>query len=331
MPFADKPAPTFKKFFVLGTVIQLQVFGSNGERAIKEAVERLYDLDDKMSVFKEDSEISKINKNAGGLPQEVSTDTLFVMQKALEYSNLSNGAFDPTIRPLVSLWGFGTSDKKVPNLKDINEKLKLVNYQDIILDETNRTIKLCHSEQAIDCGGIAKGYAADAVKQVFLTNSITSAIINLGGNVLVLGQKNNETPWNIGIQNPLGPRGEYIGILSAADKSVVTSGNYERYFIRDGKRLHHLIDPKTGYPCENRVISVTVISDNSIDGDALSTCLYVMGLNKGLKLIETVSGVDAIIVTEDKQVYVTPGIRDSFKLSDQEFVYQAGMEWSGKR
>ncbi|GIM29537.1 FAD:protein FMN transferase [Clostridium polyendosporum] len=318
----NNEVPIIKEFYVLGTVIQLKVYGKKAEKAIEEAIRRLYEIDDKMSAFKEYSEVSKINKSAGRLHSEVSNDTYFVIKKAVQYSKLSEGAFDPTIRPIVSLWGINTSNARIPHKDEINNLLKLVNYGDVSLNDSNKTIKLNCENQCIDVGGIAKGYAADEVKNIFKKNKIQSALIDLGGNIFAYRSKPDGTQWNIGIQDPFSFTGEYGGIVSVKNKSIVTSGNYERYFIKDGKRFHHIIDPRTGYPSENGVISVTIISDYSIDGDALSTCAYVMGLDKGIKLIESLEGVDAIFITEDKKIHVTSGVKNNFKLCNSEFIYQ---------
>lgn len=317
--------PIMKEFYVLGTVIQLKVYGRKAEKAIQEAITRLYEIDDKMSAFKEYSEVSQVNKNAGKLHSRVSSDTYLVIKKAVQYSKLSEGAFDPTIRPIVNLWGVNTKNARVPGRDEINNALKLVNYEQLTLDDINNTIKLNYENQCIDVGGIAKGYAADEVKNILKKNKIRSAIIDLGGNIFAYGSKQDGTKWNIGIQDPFSFSGEYSGIVSVKDKSIVTSGNYERYFMKDGKRFHHIIDPRTGYPSENGVVSATIVSDYSIDGDALSTCAYVMGLDRGVELIECLEGVDAIFITEDKKIHVTSGIKDNFKLCNTEFMYENHM------
>ncbi|KMT23237.1 FAD:protein FMN transferase [Clostridium cylindrosporum] len=319
---SNKLVPIVREFYVLGTIIKLTVYGKNAEKAIEEAIERLQEIDDKMSVFKNYSDISNVNANAGILPQKVDIDTYFVIKKAVEYSELSGGAFDPTIRPLMDLWGFGKGKGQVPGKYIIKEKLNFVNYKNIILNKEDHTVMLKNKGQAIDFGGIAKGYAADEVKNIFLRNSIKHALIDLGGNLFVLGKKIDKTFWNIGIQHPLRMRGEYVGVINAANKSIVTSGNYERYFMVDGKRFHHILDPRTGYPSENGVISATIVSDFSIDGDALSTCLYVMGANEGIKFLESIDGVDGIVITEDKKVYTTSRVKDNFKLLSDEFIYE---------
>jgi thiamine biosynthesis lipoprotein len=321
--FVTKNTPKLtseRSFYALGTIINLKAFGKESERAINEAIQRLVDIDDKMSAFKNSSEISKINKNAGFPPQVVSNDTFYVIDKAITYSELSDGTFDPTIRPLVSLWGIGTNSERIPEKNEIEEKLKLVNYRDILLNKTDNYIGLKYQHQSIDVGGIAKGYAADEVINIFIKHDIKSAIVDLGGNIFVLGDKNNGSPWNVGIQNPFEPRGNHVGILSLKNKSIVTSGNYERFFMKNGESFHHIIDPKTGYPSKSKVISATIISDKSIDGDGLSTGVYIMGIDKAMKLIESLKGIDAIFITEDKNVYITSGINEHFKLSNKEFI-----------
>lgn len=317
-----KQKSVIKQFLALGTIIQLKVYGEKTEEAIDEVVNKLNDIDDKMSVFKEYSEASRINENAGKLPQKVSKDTYFLLKKAVEYSELLKGTFDPTIRPLVDLWGIGTENAKIPSESEIINKLKLVDYRDIILNEEESSIKLKNEGQKIDFGGIAKGYAADEVRSILEKNKIKSALIDLGGNIFALGKKSDGTAWNIGIQNPFNTRGECVGVINAINKSVVTSGNYERYFLRDGKRFHHIIDPQTGYPSDSEIISATIVSDKSLDGDGLSTGIYIMGLNESMKLIESLKNIDAIFITESKKVYVTSGIKGNFKLINKEFILE---------
>ncbi|MBU3189818.1 FAD:protein FMN transferase [Clostridium bowmanii] len=314
--------PVEKDTYLMGTIVQLKVYGGNAEKATQKALERIGDIENKMSVNMETSEITKLNDKAGKSGQKLSRDTYFVIDEAVKYSKLTEGAFDLSIEPIVKLWGIGTDKERVPSKNEIEEKLKLVNYKDIILDSKNSTVKLKRTGQAIDLGGIAKGYTADEVKKVLINNKISSALINLGGNVYAVGSKSDGTSWSIGVQNPLDTRGKYLGNLRVTDKSVVTSGNYERYFIVDGKRYHHIFDPKDGYPSENGIISTTIVSDKSIDGDVLSTSTYVLGLTKGLKLVESIKGVEAIFITSDKKVYVTSGLKDSFNLTDKEFIYE---------
>jgi thiamine biosynthesis lipoprotein len=150
--------------------------------------------------------------------------------------------------------------------------------------------------------------------------NIESALIDLGGNIYVHGAKPDGTPWNVGVQDPFKPRGEYIGILKLGDKSIVTSGSYEKYFVKDGEMFHHIIDPRTGYPANSRIVSATIISDDSLDGDGLSTGVYILGVEKSMKLIESLTGIDAIFVTEDRRVYATSGITNNFILTNDDFL-----------
>nr|WP_258881010.1 FAD:protein FMN transferase [Clostridium tagluense] len=307
---------------MMGTIVQLKVYGKNSEKATELALKRISDIESKMSVNIKSSEITKLNAKAGVSGEKLSVDTYSVIEKAVKYSKLTDGSLDATIEPIVKLWGIGTDKARIPSKSEIEEKLKLVDYKDIILDSKNSTVQLRRTGQAIDLGAIAKGYTADEIKKVLIDNKVNSALINLGGNVFAVGSKPDGTSWNIGIQNPLDTRGQYLGTISVTDKSMVTSGNYERYFIVDGKRYHHIFDPKTGYPSEAGLISTTIVSDNSIDGDALSTSTYIVGLSKGIKLIESIKGVEAIFVTSDKKVYVTAGLKDSFNLTNKEFTYE---------
>lgn len=320
----DNTKPVEKETYMMGTIINLKVYGKNAENATEKAIKRVEEIENKMSVNIEDSEISKLNSKAGVSAEKLSADTYSVIEKAVKYSKLTEGAFDPTIEPIVKLWGIGTDAERVPSDVEINEKLKLVDYKDIILNDKDSTAKLKRISQAVDLGAIAKGYTADEIKGILLENKISSAIINLGGNIYAMGHKVDGTDWNIGIQNPLDTRGEYLGTVSVSDKSVVTSGNYERFFMVGAKRYHHIFNPKNGYPSENGIISTTIISDASIDGDVLSTSTYILGLEKAEKLVESIDGVEAIFVTDDKKIYVTSGIKDSFNLIDKGFTYEEG-------
>ena len=317
---------TTRSSFALGTIIQLKAFGKSGSGAIDEAIIMLNNIDNKMSAFKADSEISQINKNSGLLSQTVSADTYFVIKKAIEYCRLTEGAFDPTVRPLVNLWNKAFEQEKIPGESAVKEKLSLVNYRDIFLDDEKNSVLLIHEGQAIDLGGIAKGFAADQVRDSFIKNGIRNALIDLGGNIYALGSKPDGSLWKVGIQNPFCARGQYLGILKVKNKSIVTSGNYEKYIVKNGKRYHHILNPRTGYPSESKIISATIISDNSLDGDGLSTGIYILGVRKSLELIESLKGIDAILVTDDKKVFVTSGVNKYFELADSDFSISEGVD-----
>lgn len=321
---APAPKEVTRQSFMLDTIITLKYYGKNADAAETESINRLNEIDKKMSTFKPSSEISKINDNAGGSPVKVSSDTFFVIQRATQISKTDQGGFDISIGPLVNLWGIGTNHQKVPTKTEIDKAKKLVNYNDIILDKTNSTVKLKLKGQALDLGGIAKGYAADQLKAICLKHNITSAFLSLGGNVYAIGNNTNGTAWRIGIQDPLKDIGQYLGIITVTDKSVVTAGNYQRFFIKNGVRYHHLIDPSTGYPAQKGIISATIISSTSINCDALSNTTYILGVDKAIKLINSMNGVEAIFITSDKKVYVTNGLKDNFQLTNKEYNYEKG-------
>jgi len=316
---SNKMAQSTREFYALGTVIQFKAYGKKADKICDLAMDKINEIENNMSVFIDNSEVSTINKNAGIAQVKVSIGTYYVIKKAVEYGRMSGGAFDPTIRPVVGLWGIQTDNARIPNTDEINRNSRLVNYKDIILDEQNCTVMLRNKNQALDLGAIAKGFAADEVKNIFCKNKIKSALIDLGGNIFALGKKPDDTPWKIGIQDPFKRRGEFVGVICVTGRSIVTSGNYERYFINNGKRFHHIMNPLTGNPSENGVISATIISDYSIDGDALSTCAFVMGIEEGLKLAESIKGVDALFITENKKIYTTSGIKNELEVTAKEY------------
>ena len=311
-----------KEYFYLGTVNEITILGMNkikSEKILNYCGEILKDIENKMSSTIPGSDVSKINNNAGSNFVNVSDDTFFVVKEAIKYSNLSNGNFDITIGPISDLWGIGTKNSKVPSNEEIKNLLNLVDYKNIILDEKNKSIKLEKRDMKIDLGAIAKGYAADTIIDYLKSNNVKNAIVNLGGNIFVLGNKNKNEPFTVGIQNPNLPRGNSIGNIKTTNKSVVTSGIYERYIQKENKVYHHILNPSSGYPFENELSSVTIISDKSIICDALSTSVFGLGLNKGLGLIESLDNTDAILITKNKEIYLTSNIKSQFNLTDNSF------------
>lgn len=301
-----------KTFLALGTVNTITAFGLNREEAIDAAYKRVLEIDDRMSAFKEDSDIMKINRSAGIEPQKINPDTFEVLKCAQKFSGASKGVFDITIRPLTALWGYGIKQSLVPDKEKIKEALALVNYRDLILDDKGTTAYLKHKEQAVDLGGIAKGYAADEVKRVLMRYNIKDALINLGGNIVAMGHNPTGAPWRIGIQNPLADRGQHIGSVTVTNKTVVTSGSYEQFFIRDGVRYHHIIDPRTGYPAESKFLSVTVICECSTDADAVTTAIFVQDINEPLPLLKSINA-EAIFIMQNKDIFLTEGLAGNFE------------------
>lgn len=314
-----KENPVIRKIFIMNTIVDLKAYGENAQRAIDMSVERLKYIESIMSAHIENSDVCKININSGVKFTKVKKETLVVIKKAIEYSKLSAGGFDITIKPIIDVWKSFKLKKVVPDDKEIKLNLNLVNYEKVRI--IFRRIKLDLKNQKIDLGGIAKGYAADEVVKIMKKNNVKSGIIDLGGNVVVIGNKNNGEPWKVGIQNPFKTRGEIIGYLKSSNKSVVTSGDYERFIMINEKKYQHFLNPKTGYPIDNEIKSVTIVSDKSIDGDGLTSCCFSMGLERGLELIKKMDGIDGILITKDKEVYVTKGISNIFTKLDSEFKY----------
>ncbi|MCI8666478.1 MAG: FAD:protein FMN transferase [Dorea sp.] len=247
----------------------------------------------------EDSEISQIN-NAGGNPVEVSDETITLLKKAIYYGDLSNGAFDVTIAPVSNLWDFHAETPAPPSPEAINEAVSHVDYKNIFID--GNTVRLLDPYAAIDVGGIAKGYIADILKNYLNEHGVKHAIINLGGNVLAMGSRLDGSDYNIGIQKPFDMTGEAVTSVRISNKSVVTSGTYQRYFEADGKLYHHILDPHTGSPCENSLNSVTIITNSSLTADALSTTCFLLGYDKSMRLIEQLDNVDAVFITKDNKI-----------------------------
>ena len=239
--------------------------------------ERLNDIENKMSVNIENSEIYNINKNAGDKPTKVSEETFALIKKAVSFGELSGGAFDISLGPVIKLWGIGTENQRIPDKSEITKALQLTGYKKIIIDNENQSIFLKDKGMGLDLGGIAKGHAADEIKRILEENDVKSAIIDLGGNIIAHGNKTDGTEWKVGIQDPYSERNHYLGVLNVSDSTIVTSGTYERFFIENNVRYHHIFDAKTGYPCDNEVMAVTIVADISEDADALSTAVLFGG------------------------------------------------------
>ncbi|GAA0178139.1 FAD:protein FMN transferase [Clostridium sediminicola] len=315
---SEENTPKEKSNYFLGTYISIKLYDKSSDDMFTDMFNILNDIEEKMSINIEESEVSKINKNAGKSPVMVSHETFEVIKRGEYYSNLSEGNFDITIGPLVQLWGIGSESAKVPSQKEIDKATSKIDYTKILIDEEKQTIQLSEEGMVIDLGGIAKGYAADKIAEYLESKDVNSAIINLGGNIFALGNKTTGEKWGIGVQNPFDSRGDYFAILKVSNKSIVTSGVYERFLEVDGKTYHHILSPFTGYPVDNKLMSVTIIADNSIDADGLSTTLFTLGIDKGMNLIESLNGVDAIFVNSDKKVFISSGI-DSLQITNPEF------------
>lgn len=282
------------------TVIKIQILDPADE-SILDGLKKLCEKYDTMfSATNTDSELYKLN-HANGQPFTVSSETANLIQEGIHYSELSGGAFDLTIEPVSALWDFKADKPTVPSSDAIAQAVSHVDYTKV--DIQDNTITLEDPEAGIDLGAIAKGYIADQVKTYLKKQGIKHAIINLGGNVDVIGTKPDGSKYNIGIQKPFDESGEAITSVQLKDQTVVTSGIYERYFKKNGKLYHHILDPRTGYPCENNLYSVSIITDSSTKADALSTTCFLLGYEKGMELIQSMDGVEAIFITDDEKVH----------------------------
>lgn len=307
--------------YLLGTFVTVRVYGRAGSDVFNRLFARVLDIERKMSVNEDnydDTELLRVNRAAGQEPVEVSPDTYEVVRRALEYSELSEGAFDVSIGPLVQLWDIGGDNPRVPANSEIQTARDLVGFATVQMLPQNR-IYLPRAGMALDVGGIAKGYAADESARILRESGIQNAILDFGGNVVALGNRPDSSPWRIGVQHPDQSRETHLGIVRVIDKTVVTSGPYERFFFHNGARYHHILDTATGFPAENGLISVTIVTQSSITADALSTAVYVLGLERGARLIRSLEHVEAVLVDDQRTVYVSPGLRDSFTLTDTAF------------
>lgn len=303
----------------LGTVVKLDVW-SKDAAIIDTIYARLDDIEQKMSINIEGSEISNLNRNGWANPIAISSDSIDVLTTALEYAKLSDGYFDITIGPVSKLWGIGTDKANIPDSQTLATALSHVGYEKVKI--TGNSVKLTEKDMVIDLGGIAKGYASDEIVKLLDDAHIERALINLGGNVYAKGDSPDHRPWSIGLQDPFKAQGNYFGIAKVSNKTVVSSGNYERFFTQDGKRYHHILNPFSGYPIENDVAMVTIIGDSSMEADALSTTLFALGAEKGIALINQNSkDFEAIIVTKDKRLFLSDGASAYFELTSKEFTY----------
>lgn len=308
-----------KTDFVLGTVCTIRLIDGGSGEVLNESFSRLRNIEDHMSANKDGTEISRINAMAGKEAVKVSEDTFYVISKALEYARLTGGAFDPTVGPLVKLWNIGDGGEKVPPEKDILAAKALIDWRQVVLDANAQTVFLKRSGMRLDLGAIAKGYSADEIEKILVAHRVKAAIIDLGGNIFVYGSKKDKSPWRVGIQNPESTRGEYLGIVTGAQMTVVTSGVYERYFFENGKRYHHILSTQTGFPVDNGLVSVTIVSKSSIDADALSTSLFILGIDKGIEFLKQFSGTYAVFIDKDHKVYLSPGAGKVFSLQAEDY------------
>lgn len=321
--------PYHRTFLLMGTFVEITLINQN-DKVINETVKKIRILENKLSIFKKGSEIKKINALKKDKLQKVSRDVYEVIERSVYFSKLTDGAFDITVSPLLKLWKLeGGKLREIPSEKEINKALESVGWENIIFTP----IKPAHSLQrqaggeigfkqdgiSINLGGIAKGYIVDKAISYLNAKGIKSALINAGGDVYCLGEKENGESWNVGIRHPRKKKG-VIGILKLKNKAVATSGDYEQFFALKGKKFCHIINPQTGYPVDSAIIQVTVVAETCIDADALATALMVMGKEKGIELIEKLANTEVVIIEEKEEkldISYTKGLEKIIKINDE--------------
>ena len=303
-----------KQLFAMDTFMSFTAYGKNCEKAVDAAIDEVDRFDALLSTGKETSEVSRINAAGGG---EVSEDTAVILQEAMEVYQRTEGLFDVSIYPLMELWGFPSQEYHVPTREELLEVLSLVDASKIAFDGTY--IKLLEG-QRIDFGGIAKGYTSARVMDVFQEYGIHSGMVTLGGNVQVLNKKLDGSKWQVAIRDPE-HEGKILGVLGVENQAVITSGGYERYFEEDGETYIHILNPRTGYPADKDLISVTVISEDGMLADALSTSLYLMGREEAVSYWERYGEeFEMVLVTEKGEILVTEGICEEFETEEEYLV-----------
>lgn len=293
-----EPQSISKTNFMLDTVVTITLFDWEDPETIDLAFDEISRLEALLSVEKEGSDLDKLAKAAGKSWVTIAPETEEVLRTAKEYATLSEGRFDVTAGPLIDLWDIHDQETgHYPTREELAQTLPLIGSKDLLIEDGKAY--LAREGMKVNLGAIAKGYIADKVKEVLVANGVEHAVLDLGRNILLIGGQSEEQAFLIGVQDPNQAQGSLLCTVAASDKSLVTSGVYERYFIYHGQRYHHILDPYTGFPAENGLASVTILSDTSVQGDALSTTCLLLGEEKGMALIESLEGVEALFVTED--------------------------------
>ncbi len=309
------------QFNALDTVITMTIYSDDPSldvQKIMDETELLVQSYEKLiSKTVEGSFTSDLNKNSSyDASDKVYRDLIyFLVDRSQFYAEISGGAFDVTVQPLVSLWNINNGNTEVPSQEKIDEAVSLIDYKNFTYDATTYTLT---NGATVDFGAIAKGYMADILKASLMSKGIDSGLVNLGGNVITIGEKPGGKAWVIGIQDPRYDTGALIGTVNVKNKTIVTSGVYERFFEKDGVRYHHLLDPKTGYPGGKGLASTTIISDRSIDCDALSTTTFLLGIEEGLNLINSMDGFEAMYITEDIEFSYSNNFMDLYQFTPEE-------------
>ncbi|MBI5569961.1 MAG: FAD:protein FMN transferase [Desulfomonile tiedjei] len=311
----EEPEALYKSSrIVLGTLIEVTVRGRQDKaRAATQAVfEELKRVEESAS-FHKPSTLMKLNEAAGTGPVKVDEELVTLVSAGLKAAQESGGAYDPTVGAVSRIWHFsGDQGPRLPAVSEIEEALTKVGWDKVAVDAQTGTIALAEKGMALDLGGIAKGYSLDRARDVLERAGISAALVNAGGDVLALGEKEPGKPWRIGVQDPRNLKA-LIAVASVKDRVVLTSGDYERFFMENGKRYHHILDPKSGYPA-SKLQSVTLLAPRGIVGEPLAVSVFVKGVEEGIDAIRSVPGVEGLLIDAEGQVHFTPGAESQFEL-----------------
>ncbi len=312
----SKTPMSTKTAFAMDTVCTIKIYDKNAdEKIIDDTFLYVHELENLLSRYESTSDISNINKNAGGNYVKVDIRTLELLQKCVYYSYQTDGAFDITLGSVIDLWDIESGRDYIPAKIEIENAMKYTGYKNILIDERNCSVKLAKKGVIIDLGAVAKGYISQMTKEFLVSKGINSAIIDFGGNIVLVGKNYKGKVFSVGIQKPFDERGEYLAAVESDMCAMVSSGNYERYFTgADGIIYHHIINPKTGYPVQNGLSQVTIICDDATVADILSTGVYVMGEDKGYDYIKKTENTGAVFVTGDNNIIVTENIKNNVNI-----------------
>ncbi len=313
--FSCKPQKYTESFNAMNTFMTVQAYGSEkkAKAALEEVKSRVESIEEVISTTKSGSDIYKLN-HASGSSMVVRSDTAFLFEFTHGMYKATNAALNPALYPVISAWGFTTGTYRIPSEEEITALLSHTDFSQAELSETAGGAVIKTTEgMKLDFGAVGKGYAGDEIIRILKEHGIKSALLDLGGNVQVIGTKTDGSKWTVGIKSPWG--GDPVCTVKIADCAVVTSGGYERFFVGDdGKKYIHIFDPETGYPVENDLESVTIICERGLYADALSTSLFVMGKDKAVEWWYNNSGFDFILVTKDNELYYSSGIKDDIQV-----------------
>ena len=305
----ETSSETTAELFAMDTYITITAYGSDAKTALPKAEKKIKELEQLWAATVPDSDIYAVN-HSGGQPTKVSVETAELLSFALQMAEETDGILEPTIYPVLTAWGFTTEENRIPSNSEISSLLKNVGYERVRLD---KNVVQIDNGMMLDLGAVGKGYAGDLVCQILKGEGITSVLLNLGGNIQAIGSKPDGSNWHLGLRDPYTDGA--LGVLEIRNQAVVTSGNYERYFVgKDGNQYGHIIDPATGHPAESGLVSATVIAEEGRLCDALSTSLFIMGLDRAIDYWQNHQNFDMILITQDGEIYLTDSIAESFTL-----------------